>query len=1047
MKYSRTLLFLTALLLSACGGGGQQTSLFHSEEHSSSSTSSVTSSSTSSATSSSTSSEHSHSTSSETSSVSESSSEEHHFSPDWSSDDEYHWHACIDEGYEDLKSDYERHHYELVKQYEPTFEDEGLNIYRCSVCEHILEEIVPVKEHNYSDYYEYDEENHIQYCTDEGYEYLYKLSPHDYDVVVVEEPTYELDGLAIYTCKYCGYYYRQSLPKKEHNYGDWEFYTPYDHIRYCTDEGYGTWYQTQAHDMHEEVIEPTFEEGGHTHHWCSVCGWNYDDTYTYPKQHNYAKVFSYDETYHWRACIDEGYEDLFTDKAEHGTYGYFDVWDEEPTNDAPGKAHLECNQCGYTFKTDVMVDQFTQGMIFSLIDEGKAYAITGTTYLFNEESYIPETYNNLPVTEIGDRAFKGKSLYSFTIPTNVTKIGDEAFMNCPLEEFHMGDNVIHIGKNAFMNTNLTSIDLSSKLQTIDDSAFENTKIASFDLPDSLHTIGERAFANTPISEITLPDNVIETGFAVFSGCSNLTKISLPYFGKTKDIASGNNSIDTILGHYFGGNSYNNSTKFTQYYGIIDHSTVYFDTYIPNGLTDIIIRGGSIVPDNALYGITLIKNIYLGKSISSFGSFAFRDMSGLKNVYYEGDITDWAGIDTTGANAYGSSPFVNNKNLLAFYLENENGEYSYNGKNFTMPHEVVVDFCEKIPSFFLTGLLQITSVTISNGVTSVGDFAFNSCSNLKILIFPDSVTYMGSNVFTQCENIETLRLSANANPAYRGQFGGLKNLKTLYIPSIASGTEMLGDFFDNGDGTKVYQYPFDNNTAYTRYIPTNLKDITVASGAIHNGFFSGCSMVEKVTFGKEISSYGKNMFRANIGIKELVFEQYPFDENSEAEDTSYSHAGIDRFLLGKLLSRIGFSGGQERLQLFAPADRKHLPESQWYVMYEDSTKNICRCYVPESLAKIEVKSGFVGPYALINLDPVQMVTFGKDVTLSRYSCADLDNLRIINLEAGIQFKEDFGLVFDQCPNIETINFKGTEEQFLAIKDKLGITCSYTINYIQ
>ena len=190
-----------------------------------------------------------------------------------------------------------------------------------------------------------------------------------------------------------------------------------------------------------------------------------------------------------------------------------------------------------------------------------------------------------------------------------------------------------------------------------------------------------------------------------------------------------------------------------------------------------------------------------------------------------------------------------------------------------------------------------------------------------------------------------------------------------------------------------------------------------------------------------------MFRANIGIKELVFEQYPFDENSEAEDTSYSHAGIDRFLLGKLLSRIGFSGGQERLQLFAPADRKHLPESQWYVMYEESTKNICRCYVPESLAKIEVKSGFVGPYALINLDPVQMVTFGKDVTLSRYSCADLDNLRIINLEAGIQFKEDFGLVFDQCPNIETINFKGTEEQFLAIKDKLGITCSYTINYIQ
>ena len=1051
MKHKRNFLILTVLLLSACGGGKEtSTSTSHSHEEHSSATSSSEHISTStssdqhsSETTSETSSEHSHTVSSEESSI----EQEHNYSDSWSFDDEHHWHACIDEGYEDLRKDEAPHHYHPIELDPPTFEDEGFNKYICTICEHVYIEVIPPLEHNYYDEYEYyDNDYHIQYCSDEGYEDLTKKSPHEYDVDITE-PTFEMWGLAKYTCKYCGYYYEEDIPPLEHNWGDWTFYNYYDHIRYCVDEGYESWSQTESHDMHEEVIEPTFEEGGHTHHWCSVCGWNYDDTYTNPLEHTYSNVFSHNETHHWRACTDEGYEDLIVDYEEHGTHGHFEEIDVYPTNDAPGHANWQCLQCGYVYNESI-VNQKTQGMIFTPIDEGTAYSITGTDMYFNEYSYIPETYNGLPITEIGDRAFKGKSFTTITLPDTVTKIGDEAFMNTELTSIQWGNDIIHIGDNAFKNTKLTSITLPNKLQTIGDSAFENTLITSFDLPESLHNIGERAFANTPISEITLPDNIIETGFAVFSGCYHLTKISLPYFGQTRDLPRYNNSIGSVLAHYFGTDSYTGSTKYTQNYGY-DNGILKIDTYIPNGLTDIIIRGGSIVPDYALNRIAGIKNIYLGKSIEHFGGYSFEEMTGLKNVYYEGDITDWACIDTKPTGTItGSSPLINLNNGIILYLEDENGTVQYQGKNFVIPQEVVVNFCEEIPSLFLTGLSQITSVTIKDGVTSIGDFAFNSCVNLKTLIFPDTVTYMGSNVFTQCSNIEVLRLSANAQGAYFGQFCGLKKLRQLYIPSISNSGSVacLGDFFANGDGTQVAQYPFESNTVYTRYIPSNLRDITIASGDVHVGFFSGCNMVEKVTFGEDIAYYGKSMFRANTGIQELVFEQYPFNEDSEAEDTSYSHAGIDRFLLGKLLSRYPFAGGQERIQAFAPADRKHLPESQWYVMYEESTLNICRCYVPTSLKKIEVKNGLVGPYALINLDPVEEVTFGKGVTLSYYSCGDMDNLRVVNLEAGIQFQSSFAGVFDQCPNIETVNFKGTEEQFLAIRDYLGITSTYQVNYV-
>ena len=1045
MRRGSKLFLLTTLLLSACGIRVQDASSFESSESKASSSDSGSSSAAPSAPSSSsspsapsTSSEQSHEISSEI---------EHHYSSEWSSDDEYHWHACTDEGYEELKSDYGRHQYELEDHLDPTFETEGLNVYGCRICHHVLEETIPVKEHNWSEeYLFYDHEYHIQFCVDEGYEELTKKSPHDYNIVTTDA-TFETMGLREYTCKQCGYYYEEIIPVKEHNYGEWTFHNTYDHIRYCTDEGYESFYQTQAHDMHEEVVEPTFEEGGYTHHWCSVCDYQYDDSQTSPKPHNYAKVWSYNETHHWIACVDEGYEDLKINYAEHGAYGHFENVDVAPTADAPGHAYYECNQCGYVY-SEGMVDQLTQGMIFKLNAEGTAYSITGITQdYYDYDSHIPETYNNLPVTEIGDRAFKGVYRSSLTLPDNIASIGDEAFADSDLTEIYMGNNVIHIGDGAFKNTKITSVDLSSKLQTIGDSAFENTLIASFELPDSLHSIGDRAFANTPITEMTVPDNVLSVGFAVFSGCSNLTKVSLPFFGKTKDLPRGTYSTDTLLGHYFGDESYSNSTKYKQFRGVINSVTTYFETYIPSGFTDLVIRGGTIIPEFAFSFIGAIKNLYLPKTLTLFDYGCFNDMSGLKNLFYEGDITDWAGIDTHPQGAItGSSPFINNLDGLVFYLQDESGAKEFDGKHFYAPTEVVIDFCQQIPNLFLRGLTQLTSVTISNGVTSVGDFAFQNCTNLRTLIFPDSVVSMGPNVFTGCSKIQTLRLSANSSAVYRGEFDGLVNLRSVFMPS-ASGVDMLGDLFRNGDGTLVYQYPYANNTAYTRYIPSNLSDITIAGGDIHTGFFSGCGMVKKVTFGKDVTAYGKSMFRGSNGITELVFEQYPFNENSETEISESSlHVGYDCFSLGKLLSKYAFGGGQERLQLPVPDDRRHLPESQWYVIYEDATIDACRCYVPTSLKKIEIQSGLVGYYALLNLDPVEELTFGKDVTLQSFACSDMDNLKTVNLEAGVTVQKYHGKVFHQCPNLETINFKGTEEEFLAIQDQLGITSSYTVNYI-
>lgn len=57
----------------------------------------------------------------------------HHFSDEWEHDPNYHWHRCLDKGYEDLKGDKEEHRFSKVVT-EPTETTGGYTTYTCDIC-------------------------------------------------------------------------------------------------------------------------------------------------------------------------------------------------------------------------------------------------------------------------------------------------------------------------------------------------------------------------------------------------------------------------------------------------------------------------------------------------------------------------------------------------------------------------------------------------------------------------------------------------------------------------------------------------------------------------------------------------------------------------------------------------------------------------------------------------------------------------------------------------------------------------------------------------
>ncbi len=181
---------------------------------------------------------------------------------------------------------------------------------------------------------------------------------------------------------------------------------------------------------------------------------------------------------------------------------------------------------------------------------------------------------------------------------------------------------------------------------------------------------------------------------------------------------------------------------------------------------------------AFYQNTKLKKITIPDSVTSIGSSAFEDCSGLTGVYIT-DLLAWCKIDFGD---YDANPLS-----YAHHLYVDNVEL----KILTIPNEIT-----EIKPYVFRGCSGLTSITIPNGVTSIGQSAFSGCSLLESITIPDSVTSIGASAFSGCNGLTgDLKIPDGVTSIGDDAFYGCRGLTgNLKIPD---GVTSIGDYAFNG----------------------------------------------------------------------------------------------------------------------------------------------------------------------------------------------------------------------------------------------------------
>ena len=241
-------------------------------------------------------------------------------------------------------------------------------------------------------------------------------------------------------------------------------------------------------------------------------------------------------------------------------------------------------------------------------------------------------------------------------------------------------------------------------------------------------------------------------------------------------------------------------------------------YQLKALEEVIFEGEiESIGSNAFGGCEKLESVELGK-VKSMGKGVFINCPSLKSLKIEGDENLVLSSDTVGSwgtNWPGAAP------LETFELGAGTINFNLNGKKDTLKEVKLGDGVKDIPNYFLSGCTKLETLEIGNGITKIGNRAFQQ-TNITSIAIPDSVTVIGKQAFNRCTSLKEVNIPKNSKleTIGDGAFYDTRVLK-MYLPG---GVKTLGSGAFQRTPVEIY----DMSDVYS-------SDFTIGDWCINNWY--------------------------------------------------------------------------------------------------------------------------------------------------------------------------------------------------------------------
>ena len=441
-------------------------------------------------------------------------------------------------------------------------------------------------------------------------------------------------------------------------------------------------------------------------------------------------------------------------------------------------------------------DRLTAVHITDLAAWCGVYAVDGTgsnpldvaRHLYLNGAEVKELVIPDGVKTINNLAFKNcDGLRTLTIPKSVTTINLKSFYLCDnLVTVNIEGQGTAIGESAFQScSNMLTLNVTGSITSSGNNAFSgcsklnkvnitdlaawckiafsgggnplwyahhlyvnDEEVKDLVIPNGVTSIPDRAFEGCSyLTSVSIPNGVTSIGSDAFSGCKNLTSVSLP------------NSVTSI-----------------GYEAFLDCT----------GLTSVTLSSGlAAIPNYAFKGCTGLLSVTIPEGVTSIGDYAFQNCTAMTSVDIPSTVTSIGKDAFNGCTALASMGISDLAAWTKVSFGNEKSTPLYYAPTLKLNGEEVTDlvFPEGISSignYAFQYWKNLTSVVIGNSVTSIGEGAFQYCPNLKNVTIGSSVTTVGQYAFRSCTDMQNLVVGNSVNSIGDQAFYNCGDLRSIVV---------------------------------------------------------------------------------------------------------------------------------------------------------------------------------------------------------------------------------------------------------------------------